>query len=61
MAMQKITLYVHEEVNNAIRDILSKPEEKLADWLWDHNVEVTNIIHEEATAEDEERAIHFNC
>jgi hypothetical protein len=51
--MIKITCYVFEECDNAAADILLKPEEKLADWLWDHNLEVYDIVAEKVGGVDD--------
>ena len=53
--MKKISVYVLEQAEGAAENILKTPYEKLATWLWDHNLEVVNIRCEEV---DEEEAIN---
>lgn len=50
--MKKISVYVIEQTEEAAEKVLSRPYEKLASWLWDHNLEVVNIRCEDV--EDEE-------
>ncbi|WFR59956.1 hypothetical protein QA584_12995 [Anaerocolumna sp. AGMB13025] len=50
--MKKISVYVLEQTENAADNVLSAPYEKLAAWLWDHDLEVVNILCEDV--EDEE-------
>jgi hypothetical protein len=50
--MKKISVYVIEQTERAADNVLSTPHEKLAAWLWDHDLEVVNIVCEDV--EDEE-------
>ncbi len=50
--MKKISVYVLEQTDGAAEKILNAPYEKLATWLWDHNLEVVNILCEEVEEEE---------
>ena len=50
--MKKISVYVLEQEDGAADQILNAPYEKLATWLWDHNLEVVNIRCEEVEEEE---------
>lgn len=53
MGMRKVSIYVHDEVDGALDKVLAENKNSLANWLWDHNLEVVNIIEEDIFDEDE--------
>ena len=53
MGMRKVSIYVHDEVAGALDKVLAESRDSLANWLWDHNLEVVNIVEEDIFDEDE--------
>jgi hypothetical protein len=54
--MKKISVYVIEQTDGAVDNVLSAPYEKLASWLWDHNLEVVNIRCDDVEEEESIKA-----
>lgn len=51
--MRKVSFYVFDEIEGALDKVLADGKDSLSNWLWDHNLEVVNVIEEEDFDENE--------